>query len=57
MVTNRRAVGRAASMPVAWMCPLTYGEIQTSVHAGGMASFSMRARISASATGPPSGSR
>ena len=45
------------SIPVAWMWPPGYGQIQTSSQAGGIASSRMRARISSSVTRSPSGSR
>src|SRR5215217_7790300 len=46
----------AASVPTPWMCPFASGQIQTSFHAGGIASESMRARISGSRTALPDAS-
>ena len=43
-----------ASRPVAWMCPLGWGQIQTSVYAGGMASDLIRAISFLSVTLRPS---
>src|SRR4051812_11530341 len=44
-------------MPVAWMCPSGLGQIQTSSHAGGIASWTIRSIASASVTRRPSSSR
>ena len=46
----------ASSVPTAWMWPLGYGLIHTSVQAGGMTRAWIRSR-SVSPTGPPSSSR
>ncbi len=46
-----------ASRPVAWRWPFGLGQIQTSVHAGGITSDLMRDSVSASRTGVPSGLR
>ena len=48
------ACGPCASRPVAWMWPFGFGQIQTSVQAGGIASALMRFKVGSSVTLVPS---